>query len=110
MRCGSSGRLGGLKLLPNKVTHGKEDEPRRAGKQRDVEVGDPPGGNEHGQQRENAESRAPDSERRDASDGAIFFFDAEAKGDVSGERHEPIKGPPKKATPMRNTKAVRWKI
>ncbi|PYU06496.1 MAG: hypothetical protein DMG34_05930, partial [Acidobacteria bacterium] len=51
MRCGSRSRLGALKLSPNKVTHGKEDEPRRAGKKSDVEVRDPPGGNEYGQQR-----------------------------------------------------------
>src|ERR1700739_4259827 len=96
MRSSSGRGFGRTKFSPNKVTYGEEHQPRRAGKQRHVEIRDPPGGSENRQQRNDTGNGAPDSHRSDARNGAMFLCHAQAKSDVRRQRHQPDKWPAKK--------------
>ena len=54
-----------------------------------MEIRNPPGRCEDSEQRDDAKKGAPDSQRSDSRDAAIFFGDTQTKSDVGGQRHQP---------------------
>ena len=95
-------------LSPNKVAQRQENQPRRADAQRGLESGNPPRGNQHGEQRDDAQNRAPISRWRDARKRLSFARKFATKCNVRDQNHQPDEWPAKECRANHEKEGLRF--